>query len=150
MTGSLVVGIGLSASATTSDVANAVDAALRSAGLTRSSIARVATRDELVTDARVVALGMAITGFSAAQLDAVAVPNPSTRTARAVGTASVAEAAAILGAGGSAELVVAKQRFGLVTIAVARSTGRACGPDANSLMAGPSTGATSSRTADLP
>lgn len=146
----VVVGIGLSSSATACDVADAVDAALRSAGLMRSSIARVATRDELVTDARVVALGMPITGFSAAQLDAVAVPNPSTRTARAVGTASVAEAAAILGAGSSAELVVVKQRSGSVTVAVAQNIGRAFGSDANVSMASPTTDGTSSSAADLP
>ena len=123
MNSSLVVGVGLSTSATTSDVAVAVDAALRSAGLSRTSVAWVATRNELAADPRIVGLGLPVAGFSAARLAAVAVPNPSTRTALAVGAASVAEAAAILGAGGSAELVVAKQRLGFVTVAVARISG---------------------------
>ena len=120
---SVVVGIGMSSAATACDVADAVDAALRSAGLGRSSVARVATRDELLADVRVVGLGLPVAGFTSAQLDAVAVPNPSALAARAVGTASVAEAAAILGAGRSAELVVAKQRSGSVTVAVARTSG---------------------------
>lgn len=46
--------------------------------------------------------------FSAAQLSAVSVPNPSSVVAQEMGTASVAEAAALLAAGPGATLAVAK------------------------------------------
>jgi cobalt-precorrin 5A hydrolase / precorrin-3B C17-methyltransferase len=53
----------------------------------------------------------------AAALAAVEVPNPSAVVARAVGTPSVAEAAALVAGG---ELVVPKQRSAMATVAVAR------------------------------
>ncbi|MBK5964213.1 cobalamin biosynthesis protein CbiG [Thiocystis minor] len=66
--------------------------------------------------------------FPAETLAAVQVPNPSSRTANAVGTPGVAEAAALLAAGGR-ELLVAKQIHrgadGLgVTVAIARMSPR--------------------------
>jgi histidinol-phosphate aminotransferase len=61
-------------------------------------------------------LGWPLTGYPAAALAAVAVPAPSDRVARAVGTPSVAEAAALLGGG---QLVVGKTVHGRVTVAVA-------------------------------
>ena len=60
--------------------------------------------------------GWPLTGHPAAVLAAVAVPSPSARVAGAVGTASVAEAAALLG---GARLVVGKTVHGRVTVAVA-------------------------------
>jgi cobalamin biosynthesis protein CbiG len=57
-----------------------------------------------------------LTGHPAAALARVAVPAPSARVAAAVGTASVAEAAALL-AGGS--LLVGRTVHGRVTVAVA-------------------------------
>jgi cobalt-precorrin 5A hydrolase len=60
-------------------------------------------------------LGVPILSFRAADLAEVAVPNPSARVAAAVGTASVAEAAALATGG---RLVAAKQTVAGVTVAV--------------------------------
>jgi histidinol-phosphate aminotransferase len=62
--------------------------------------------------------GWPLTGHPATALAAVAVPGPSDRVAAAVGTPSVAEAAALLGGG---RLVVGKTVHGRVTVAVART-----------------------------
>ncbi|ANY10305.1 hypothetical protein AFB00_22525 [Pseudonocardia sp. HH130630-07] len=62
-------------------------------------------------------------GFTVAELAAVAVPHPSGRVAAAVGTAGVAEAAALLAAGPGARLVVPKTAGAGVTAAVARRDG---------------------------
>jgi cobalt-precorrin 5A hydrolase/precorrin-3B C17-methyltransferase len=62
-----------------------------------------------------------LVAFPAALLAAVDVPNPSSTVADAVGTPSVAEAAALLAAGPGARLVVDKQRGPTATAAVAVS-----------------------------
>lgn len=64
-------------------------------------------------------LGVPIRTFTAAELAAVSVPNPDSRTVAAVGTASVAEAAAILAAEGGT-LVVPKRTVHGVVIAAAQ------------------------------
>ncbi|MCX4094242.1 cobalamin biosynthesis protein [Nocardia sp. alder85J] len=64
-------------------------------------------------------LGVPIVVFTAAELAAVAEPAVSPRVAAAVGTPSVAEAAALL-ATGSGELVLRKRVVGGVTVAAAR------------------------------
>jgi cobalt-precorrin 5A hydrolase len=61
--------------------------------------------------------------FSPAELAEVEVPNPARRTAAALGTAGVAEAAALLACVncyGTGHLVITKRVIGQVTIAVAR------------------------------
>lgn len=65
-------------------------------------------------------LGVPVLGFTADELEAVEVPTPSGRVADAVGTPSVAEAAAVLGSGGGDLLVPKRARNG-VTVAVARN-----------------------------
>ncbi|SDJ00287.1 cobalt-precorrin 5A hydrolase [Rhodococcus triatomae] len=60
-----------------------------------------------------------IRGFAATDLAAVAVPTPSERVRDAVGSPAVAEAAAILAAGGG-PLVVPKRSYRSVTVAAAR------------------------------
>lgn len=116
---SYVVGVGLSSAATASDVADAVTAALASGGIDRSAVRVVATREPLATDPRILALGLPIQWFAAELLAGVVVANPSERVAAAVTTASVAEAAALLAAGATAELVLPKQRSAHVTVAIA-------------------------------
>ncbi|MDQ2726234.1 MAG: precorrin-3B C(17)-methyltransferase, partial [Actinomycetota bacterium] len=64
-----------------------------------------------------------VRSFTAAQLASVQVPNPSEVVAAEVGTASVAEAAALLAAGPGADLVVTKRKGGTATVAVARRKG---------------------------
>lgn len=107
---SLVVGVGASSGAPATDVAAVVDDALEEAGLARASVAEVATLDRKATEPGIVALGLPLRTFSAEVLANVPVPSPSTVVDGAVGTPSVAEAAALLAAGPGAELVVPKRR----------------------------------------
>ncbi len=117
---SLVVGVGASTNAPVTAAAELLDSALAAAGLERASVGLVATIDRRAGDAAVVGLGHPVCAFSAAQLNTVKVPNPSPVVAAQVGTSSVAEAAALLGAGARAELVIAKVKGAAVTVAVAR------------------------------
>ncbi|MET8774958.1 cobalamin biosynthesis protein [Nocardia sp. NPDC004654] len=64
-------------------------------------------------------LGVPVRTFAATELDSVTVPTPAVRTKAAVGAASVAEAAAVLAAGGGVLLQTKKMHRG-VTVAVAR------------------------------
>jgi cobalt-precorrin 5A hydrolase/precorrin-3B C17-methyltransferase len=87
-------------------------AALAGAGLDPGAISALATLDRKASEPAIVAvarrLGVPLKTFEANDLTAVAAPNPSAVVAAAVGTASVAEAAAILGAGPGATLVAPK------------------------------------------
>ncbi|HEX2041084.1 MAG TPA: precorrin-3B C(17)-methyltransferase [Acidimicrobiales bacterium] len=119
---SLVVGVGASTGAPATEVAELVASALRGAGLAAASVAEVATIDRRAGDPAVGALGLPVRAFSAAELAAAAslVPSPSAVVAAAVGTPSVAEAAALLAAGPGARLVVTKTASAHATVAVAR------------------------------
>ncbi|MBB5911501.1 cobalamin biosynthesis protein CbiG [Nocardia transvalensis] len=64
-------------------------------------------------------LGVPVVAFPAEELSAVEVPNPAARTTAAIGTPSVAEAAALCASAGG-HLVVPKRVIGGVTVAVAR------------------------------
>jgi cobalt-precorrin 5A hydrolase len=94
----------------------AVDAVLPA----RARVTALATLDVRAAEPGLIgaatARGWPLTGHAAAVLAAVPVPTPSARVAAAVGTASVAEAAALLG---GARLVVGKTVHGRVTVAVA-------------------------------
>ncbi|MFH1057913.1 MAG: cobalamin biosynthesis protein [Pseudomonadota bacterium] len=72
--------------------------------------------------------GLGLKFYSAAELDAVAVPNPSDQPARHVGTHSVAEAAAMLAAGPGGSLIVQKQKSVNVTLALALAPAPAPAP----------------------
>lgn len=63
-------------------------------------------------------LGVPVVVFEAQDLAAVPVPHPSARAAEAIGTPSVAEAAALLAAA-SDRLIVAKRVIGGITLAAA-------------------------------
>ena len=108
---SLVLGVGCSTGADPDDVDALVDRALGDAGLARASVGSLATIDRRRDHPAIASLGLEVQAFSAAELGAVA---------DAVGTPSVAEAAALLAAGSGASLVVAKQRSAVGTVAVAR------------------------------
>jgi cobalt-precorrin 5A hydrolase/precorrin-3B C17-methyltransferase len=120
---SLVVGVGASTGAPADAAAPLLTQALAADGLARESVAEVATIDRRATDPAVVALGLPVRAFTADALAAVAVPTPSEVVRAAVGTASVAEAAALLAAGPGAELVVTKRVAPQATVAVARRAG---------------------------
>ncbi|MFZ5586766.1 MAG: cobalt-precorrin 5A hydrolase [Thermodesulfobacteriota bacterium] len=63
--------------------------------------------------------GLGLKFFTAAELNAVAVPNPSDQPARHVGAHSVAEAAALLAAGPGGRLLVEKRKSPNATLALA-------------------------------
>jgi cobalt-precorrin 5A hydrolase/precorrin-3B C17-methyltransferase len=123
---SLLVGVGASRGADPDALSELVSAVLAGAGVERRSVAAVVTLDRKASEPAIVALGrgldVPIRTFEAAALAGVVVPNPSAVVARAVGTPSVAEAAALLAAGPAGTLVVNKQisATGDATVAVAR------------------------------
>lgn len=117
---SLVVGIGCSTTASAAEARRALEAALATAGLSPLSLGRAATISRRAAHPAVVGLGLEVSAFGPDQLGGVSVPNPSDAVLEAVGTPSVAEAAALIEAGAGAELVLPKQRSGEVTIAIAR------------------------------
>jgi cobalt-precorrin 5A hydrolase len=112
-----VVGIGARSGVTSDEVLAAVDAVLPPG----SSDVRLATLAARATEPGIVAAAAArgwhLTGYPATELAQIRVPSPSAAVAGAVGTSSVAEAAALMGGG---ELVVGKTVHGRVTVAVAR------------------------------
>ena len=124
---SLVIGIGTTTDATGPDACDTGAAALSDAGLSVLSLAELATidrrADHPAIDAVAERWGLTVHTFDAGTLDVIDVPTPSDVVAQAVGTHSVAEAAALAAAGPGAELVVAKTIGSRVTVAVARRAG---------------------------
>jgi cobalt-precorrin 5A hydrolase/precorrin-3B C17-methyltransferase len=108
---SLVVGVGASKGAPVDEVSGLVESALRDAGLSLASLAELATVDAKSDEPGIVGaarrLGVPLVTYSAEELAAVDVPNPSDAPLAAVGTPSVAEAAALVGGG---ELLVPKRK----------------------------------------
>ncbi|MGW3156051.1 precorrin-3B C(17)-methyltransferase [Streptomyces sp. NPDC001089] len=145
---SLVVGVGASKGATVDEVAGLVEDALRDAGLSARSVAELATVDAKSEEPGIVGaaarLGVPLVTHPAAELAAVDVPNPSGAPLAAVGTPSVAEAAALVRGG---ELLVPKRksvradgRPAMATVAVVRRPARGrlavvgLGPGARDLL----------------
>lgn len=118
---SLVVGMGASRGVAVDEVGELADTALADAGLSATAVACLATADVKADEPGLVAAAAErqwdLVTIPAARLAATEVPNPSRVVADAVGTPSVAEAAA-LHLGG--ELVVEKRRSARATVAVAR------------------------------
>jgi histidinol-phosphate/aromatic aminotransferase/cobyric acid decarboxylase-like protein len=112
----LTVGVGASTGTTAEEVLAAVDAVLPAPG----GRVQLATLEARATEPGLRAAadrrGWQLTGHPASALAGVEVPAPSARVAAAVGTPSVAEAAALLGGG---RLVVGRTVHGRVTVAVA-------------------------------
>ncbi|MGW4437173.1 precorrin-3B C(17)-methyltransferase [Streptomyces sp. NPDC004596] len=145
---SLVVGVGASRGAPADEVLALVEEALREAGLSPRSVAELATVDAKSEEPGIVTaaarLGVPLVTYPAPELADVAVPNPSGAPLAAVGTPSVAEAAALARGG---ELLVPKRksvradgRPAMATCAVARRPGRGrlavvgLGPGARDLL----------------
>ncbi|MCX5370826.1 precorrin-3B C(17)-methyltransferase [Streptomyces sp. NBC_00015] len=145
---SLVVGVGASRGAPVDEVLDLVEGVLREAGLSVRSLAELATVDAKADEPGVVGaarrLGVPVVTYSAEELAGVEVPNPSDAPLAAVGTPSVAEAAALIGGG---ELLVPKRkseradgRPAMATCAVVRRPGRGrlavvgLGPGARDLL----------------
>ncbi|MET9764025.1 precorrin-3B C(17)-methyltransferase [Streptomyces sp. NPDC006372] len=142
---SLVVGVGASKGAPAGEVLALVEGALREAGLSAASVAELATVDAKAGEPGIVEaarrLGVPLVTYSAGELAGVDVPNPSEAPLAAVGTPSVAEAAALVRGG---ELLVPKRKSGaspaMATCAVVRRPGRGrlavvgLGPGARDLL----------------
>ena len=110
---SLVVGVGASRGAEPSALAQAAEGILRRSGRVAKSVAAVATAAIKEAEPAIVELaakwGVPLTTFPADVLAAQPVPNPSPTVEAAVGTPSVAEAAALVAAGPGARLLGVKQ-----------------------------------------
>jgi cobalamin biosynthesis protein CbiG len=113
----ITVGVGASRGVGAAEVLAAVDAVLPvdAGGAVRLATLDARARERGFLDAAA-ARGWALVGHPADVLAAVAVPTPSGRVSAAVGTPSVAEAAALLHGG---SLLVPKTVCGRVTVAVA-------------------------------
>jgi cobalt-precorrin 5A hydrolase/precorrin-3B C17-methyltransferase len=120
---SLVVGVGCSRGAGAAEILELVDGTLAAAALAAGSVAALASvdakRDEPGLVEAAAQRGWPLRFHQAAELARIPVPNPSAAAARAVGTPSVAEAAALAGPGTPA-LVVPKRKTARVTVAVGR------------------------------
>ncbi|MFJ2780511.1 cobalamin biosynthesis protein [Kitasatospora sp. NPDC087315] len=123
----LVIGIGARQATEPPEVARLIRRTLLEAGLSSRSVARLATLDGKGDHPAVrwasARMGLPVDEHPADTLAAVAVPNPSAAVGNAVGTMSVAEAAALASAPGG-ELVVAKRKSATATVAVARAAVR--------------------------
>ncbi|MET7602831.1 precorrin-3B C(17)-methyltransferase [Streptomyces avermitilis] len=142
---SLVVGVGASRNAPVEEVLALIRGALRDAGLSAKSVAELATVDAKADEPGIVEaaarLGVPLVTYSAGELATVEVPNPSDAPLAAVGTPSVAEAAALVRGG---ELLVPKRKSAaqpaMATCAVVRRPARGrlavvgLGPGARDLL----------------
>lgn len=101
----------------------AVQVALAGAGLTTAEVTVLATVDRRAAEDGVrslaLDLGWRLVAITPADLAGQAVPSPSARVALALGTGSVAEAAALIVAGPGATLLVPKRIVDGVTVAIA-------------------------------
>ena len=155
---SLVVGVGASTGVTAGEAGRLIDETLAAAGLSPRSVRWLATADIKAREPGLLAAARqrrwAVVTAPAARLATIDVPTPSEIVRAAVGTPSVAEAAALLvaegsqeqggpgpGGPGGARLVVTKRSSARATVAVARLRPRGrlaligLGPGARDLMA---------------
>ncbi|MFF1560086.1 Rv2231c family pyridoxal phosphate-dependent protein CobC [Streptomyces sp. NPDC058279] len=120
----LVVGVGGRAGVSVAEVCALVEETLRGAGLAADAVAALATVEPKTKEAGIAGaakrFGVPLLGYSAEKLATIAVPHPSDAALDGVGTASVAEAAALAGGG---ELLVPKRRSVAATCAVATAQG---------------------------
>ncbi|MEV7596766.1 cobalamin biosynthesis protein [Kitasatospora sp. NPDC089797] len=139
----LVVGIGAGSGAEPADAMRLLTEVLAETGHLRPAIARVATvagkGDHPAVRWAARCLNVPVDEHPAAELAGITVPNPSEAVGAAVGTASVAEAAALASADGG-ELVVPKRKSATATVAIARAAVRGrlalvgLGPGAHDLL----------------
>ncbi|MDE3076501.1 MAG: cobalamin biosynthesis protein, partial [Chloroflexota bacterium] len=120
----LVLGIGCSSGTSEREIERLARAALAEVPASFESVARVATIDAKAHEPGLLEFAerwhLPVRYFSARQLTAMDAPNPSVVVEQAVGTASVAEAAALAAAGERGRLIVEKRKSVSATAAVAR------------------------------
>src|SRR6266704_3004605 len=141
---SLVVGVGASRGVSEEEVLELIAEALFVAGLSAASVTAIATVEAKAAEEGIVAAarrrGWPVITHPADRLASVHVPNPSDAVRAAVSTPSVAEAASLASAD---ELVVAKRKSAMATVAVARLRPRGrlalvgLGPGARDLLTPP-------------
>ncbi len=125
---SLTLGVGTSSDATGVDVIEAVETVLTTAGLARDSIDVISTVNKRRAHPAIVELSehlnRPVVSFSPELLSTVDVPTPSQTVADAIGSPSVAEAAAVLATTdrSASGLLVKKTVFDKVTVAISRKT----------------------------
>jgi cobalt-precorrin 5A hydrolase / precorrin-3B C17-methyltransferase len=139
---SLRVGVGATRGVPAGEIGQLIDGTLAELGLSARSVRCLATAEVKADEPGLLAAaaerGWPLVTFPAGRLAAVAVPNPSEVVRRAVGTPSVAEAAALIEPG--SVLLAAKQASAHATVAVARARPRGrlavigIGPGARDLM----------------
>jgi cobalt-precorrin 5A hydrolase/precorrin-3B C17-methyltransferase len=140
---SLVVGLGASRGVPAGEIGALIDQALAAAALSPRSVRAAATADLKADEEGLLAAvrerGWPLVTFPAAALATVPVPHPSETVRAAVGTPSVAEAAALLSAG-SGNLIIPKRTSAHATVAIARTQPRGrlaivgIGPGARDLL----------------
>jgi cobalt-precorrin 5A hydrolase/precorrin-3B C17-methyltransferase len=147
---SIVIGAGASTGADPEALQRLVFSCLQDAGIHPEAVGAVATLDrkagEPALAALVARLGVPVIGFPAGDLAGQAVPHPSPAVAGAVGTPSVAEAAALLAAGPGAELVVPKSVSATRDSTVAAARRRR--PEGHLAVVGLGPGSPAQRTAE--
>ena len=122
----LIVGVGCERGAEAETLVEAVQKALVGANLDPRRVAGLVSvdlkQDEPALAALSEALDVPLRVFASDELKDVAVPNPSAVVQDEIGTPSVSEASALLGAGAGSALVLEKQKFGIGTVAVAQAS----------------------------
>ena len=128
----LALGIGCDRGTPAATIAQAIAEALAACGAAIADVAAVASIDLKADEAGLLevarAHGWTIRFYAAAELAAVAVPNPSETVRRHTGTPSVSEAAALLaGAVDKTQLIIEKHRLRgpdgrNATVSIARMT----------------------------
>jgi cobalt-precorrin 5A hydrolase/precorrin-3B C17-methyltransferase len=128
---SLVVGVGASRGVPIDELESLIHKGFSEAGLAVDSVRALATVDLKAGEPGILALadryGWPVLTYPASELARETVPNPSETVRAAVGTPSVAEAAALRAArdaGRAAELVLPKRSSAMATVAIARLTPR--------------------------
>jgi cobalt-precorrin 5A hydrolase/precorrin-3B C17-methyltransferase len=125
----LWVGVGCERGTSEAAIEQAISGVFQAEHLAQGAIAGIASidlkADEIGLLAACQSRNLSLQTFTAEQLKAIAVPNPSAAVEQEVGTPSVAEAAALLAAGEGGALLAPKQIYkpegqaGAVTVAVA-------------------------------
>ena len=128
----LWIGIGCERNTSTTLVWRAIKTSLAEADLAIDAVAGLASADRKADEAALMTIAdqqkWAFRTFPAPELDRMPVPTPSERVRAEMGTASVAEAAALLAAGSGGALVQSKrihraekEEHGAVTVAIAET-----------------------------
>ncbi|HHN67930.1 MAG TPA: precorrin-3B C(17)-methyltransferase [Thermopetrobacter sp.] len=121
----LCLGVGTVQGADFKELWQLVETTCKHHDLSPAAIAAIATHELKGAEPAILALAEHLDAplrlFAADELAAVEAPNPSAHPQRAVGTPSVAEAAALLLAGEDGELIVEKHKSARATCAIARA-----------------------------